>query len=202
MVLVLHVMVRVLLKMIKLKDLITEAQLSKYQIFSPGTGGSTNDFKWKKVPKVNDIRIYNMYDARGKCINKPYGSFWTSSYKEKYKGSEWTDWKKKKHPTWVSGMGAVFEVQSGVKILKIKSHNDYLKIQKKYPIKLGKFGYEDDFNCPSGDLYVDWPSIAKRYDGLQLAGSSMMIPMLGQWDVESTAWFSMRKLKFVGTAKV
>ena len=192
--------------MIKLKDLITEgAQLSKYQIFSPGTGGtSTHDFKWKKVPKPGQIRIYNMYDVNGHCINKPYGSFWTSSYKEKYKGSEWTDWKKKKQPSWVSGFGAVFEVQSGAKILKIKSHNDYMKIQKKYPFKLRDFGYEDEFSnkCPSGDLYVDWPSIAKKYDGLQLAGSSMMIPMLGQWDVESTAWFKMKKLKFVGTAKV
>ena len=98
-------------------------------------------------------------------------------------------------------MGAVFEVQSGAKILKIKSHNDYMKIQKKYPFKKRDFGY-DDFNCPSGELYMDWPSLAKKYDGLQLAGSSMMIPMLGQWDVESTAWFSMKKLKFVGTTSV
>ena len=178
--------------MIKLKDLITEAQLSKYQIFSPGTGGSTYDFVWKKVPKVNDIRIYNMYDARGKCINKPYGSFWTSSYKEKYKGSEWTDYKKKKFPDWHSSMGAVFKVKSGAKILKIRNHKDYMKIQKKFPMRV---------ECPSGELYLNWGKVSKKYDAVQLTNTDY-VPMLGQWDVESTAWFNMKKLEFVGTTKV
>ena len=30
------------------------------------------------------------------CINKPRGGFWTSSYKQKFKGSHWTDYKKKR----------------------------------------------------------------------------------------------------------
>ena len=193
--------------MIKLKDLLNEAQLSKLQIFSPGTGGtlakgqSNMKFDPSKVP-TGRLNVSSVVQYGGQCFNKPTGVFWTSSYKQKFKGSAWTDFKKKEFPAWHSGMGAVFEIKGSPKILKIKSHNDYLKIQKKYPMKLGKFGYEDDFNCPSGDLYVDWPSIAKKYDGLQLAGSSMMIPMLGQWDVESTAWFKMKNLKFVGTAKV
>ena len=182
--------------MIKLKDLLIEAaQLSKYQIFAPGTGGKEHGnmkFNPNRIP-TGQLKIYSSYDLGGRCFNKPIGAFWTSSYKQKLKGSEWTDFKKKKFPDWHSSMGAVFEVQSGVKILKIRNHKDYMKIQKKFPMRV---------ECPSGELYLNWRKVSKVYDGVQLAGSTMSIPMLGQWDVESTAWFNMKKLKFVGTTEV
>ena len=184
--------------MIKLKDLITEAaQLSKLQIFSPGTGGKQS-LNWKfnpeKIP-TGRLNVSSMVQYGGMCHNKPVGIFWTSSYKQKFKGSAWTDFKKKRFPKWHSSMGAVFELQSGAKILKIRSHSDYMKIQEKFPLDASK-------KCPSGHMYMDWGKLSKKYDGFQLAGSTMSIPMLGQWDVESTAWFNMRKLKFVGTTKV
>ena len=178
--------------MIKLIDLLTEApQLSKYQIFAPGTGGRhhTNwKFDPKKVP-TGRLRIGNQMA----CSNKPKNAFWTSSYKAKFKGSDWTDYKKKEFPHWHRSMGAVFELKGSPKILKIRNHNDYMKVQKKFPMRV---------ECPSGELYLNWRKVSKVYDGVQLAGSTMSVPMLGQWDVESTAWFNMRKLKFVGTTKV
>ena len=189
--------------MIKLKDLLNEAQLSKYQIFAPGTGGldkgSANmRFNPEKVPRGR-LKVYSMFEVNGNCFNKPWGVFWTSSYKQKFKGSAWTDFKKKRFPKWHSSMGAVFELQSGAKILKIKSHSDYMKVQKKFPFKTkdAYFG-----KCGAGDMYLDWTKVSKVYDGFQMAGSQDSIPMLGQWDVESTAWFNMKKLEFVGTTKV
>jgi len=179
--------------MIYLKHLLPEAaQLSKYQIFAPGTGGSNFKFNPNKVP-TGQLKIYSSYDLGGQCFNKPVGAFWTSSYKQKFKGSEWTKYKKWKFPDWHSSMGAVFELKSSPKILKIRNHKDYMKIQKKFPMSV---------ECPSGELYLNWRKVSKVYDGVQLAGSTMSIPMLGQWDVESTAWFNMKKLKFVGTTKV
>jgi len=178
--------------MINLKDLLNEAQLSKYQIFAPGTGGGNFKFNPSKVP-TGQLKIYSSYDLGGQCYNKPHGAFWTSSYKQKFKGSEWTDYKKWKFPDWHSSDGAVFEVQSGAKILKIRNHKDYMKVQKKFPMRV---------ECPSGELYLNWRKLSKKYDGFQLAGSTMSVPMLGQWDVESTAWFNMKKLKFVGTTKI
>ena len=81
--------------MIKLMDLITEAaQLSKYQIFAPGTGGWNFKFDPNKVP-TGKLRV-GMQLA---CLNKPKGAFWTSSYKQKFKGSHWTDYKKKRFPS-------------------------------------------------------------------------------------------------------
>ena len=182
--------------MIKLKDLITEAaQLSKLQIFSPGTGGKQS-LNWKfnpeKIP-TGRLNVSSMVQYGGLCHNKPVNVFWTSSYKQKFKGSAWTDFKKKKFPKWHSSMGAVFEIKGSPKILKIRNHNDYMKVQKKFPMRV---------ECPSGELYLNWRKVSKVYDGVQLAGSTMSIPMLGQWDVESTAWFNMKKLEFVGTTKI
>ena len=190
--------------MIKLKDLLFEAQLSKLQIFSPGTGGAMLP-GWKfdpnKVP-TGRLNVSSVVQYGGQCFNKPTGVFWTSSYKQKFKGSAWTDFKKKEFPTWHSGMGAVFEIKGSPKILKIKSHNDYMKIQKKFPYKKMDKHRDGRTDCPSGELYLDWGKVSKKYDGFQLAGSTDYIPMLGQWDVESTAWFNMSKLEFVGTTKV
>jgi len=180
----------------KLKDLLREAQLSKYQIFSPGTGGGmfhSMKFNPEKLP-TGELRIYSRYDKDGACFNKPYNAFWTSSYKQKFKGTAWTDLKKKKYPEWHTGEGAVFEIVGSPKILKIKNHNDYIKIQKKFS--------QNAESCPSGELYLDWRKLSKKYDGFQLAGSKYSAPLLAQWDVESTCWFNMKKLKFVGTTKV
>ena len=180
--------------MIKLKDLLNEAQLSKYQIFAPGTGGrefGNLKFNPTKIPSGR-LPILNMIRYRN-CINKPYNAFWTSSYKEKYKGSEWTDYKKKKFPDWHSSMGAVFKVKSGAKILKIRNHKDYMKIQKKLPMRV---------ECPSGELYLNWQKVSKKYDVFQFAGSKYSARLLGQLDVESNVWFNMSKLEFIGTTKV
>ena len=162
--------------------------MGKLQVFSPGTGGDSLRLQPGKFPK-GKLRGGSFMA----CNNKPNGAFWTSSYKSKFKGSDWTDWKKKEMKRWHSGIGAVFEVQSGAKILKIRNHKDYMKIQKKFPMRV---------ECPSGELYLNWKKVSKVYDGVQLAGSTMSIPMLGQWDVESTAWFNMKKLEFIGTTKV
>ena len=177
--------------MIKLRDILNEVQLSKYQLWATGTGGRGAgrwEFDGKKLPK-GKLKIYNPMS----CGNKPAGAFWTSSYKQKFKGSAWTDFKKKEFPTWHSGMGAVFEIKGSPKILKIKSHNDYLKVQKKFPMRV---------ECPSGELYLNWRKLSTKYDGFQFAGSKYSVPLLGQWDVESTVWFNMSKLEFIGTTKV
>ena len=183
--------------MIKLKDLLNEAQLSKYQIFSPGTGGKdfgNMKFNPSKIP-TGQLKIISMYDRGGDCVNKPYGAFWTSSYKQKFKGSAWTDYKKWKFPDWHTSMGAVFELKGSPKIAKVRNQKDYDKLVKKYPNDTSEMG------CGGGQYYLNWHKLANDFDGFQLA-SSKFIPGVHQWDVESTAWFNMRKLKFVGTTKV
>ena len=182
--------------MIKLKDLLNEAQLSKLQIFSPGTGGVSSQ-GWKfdpnKVP-TGRLDVSSAVQYGGRCFNKPQGVFWTSSYKQKFKGSAWTDWKKKNQPTWRTGMGAVFEIQGSPKIAKVRSNKDYDKLVKKYQNDTSDM-------CGGGQYYLNWHKLANDFDGFQLA-SSKFIPGVHQWDVESTVWFNMKKLNFIGTTKV
>ena len=180
--------------MIKLMDLLTEAaQLSKYQIFAPGTGGKEHgQFKFdpNKVP-TGKLRV-GMQMA---CQNKPRGGFWTSSYKQKFKGSAWTDYKKKRFPSWHSSMGAVFELKGSPKIAKVRNQKDYDKLVKKYQHDTS------DMGCSGGEYYLNWYKLSNDYDGFQLA-STKFIPGVHEWDVESTVWFNMKKLKFIGTTKV
>ena len=178
--------------MIKLMDLLTEAaQLSKYQIFAPGTGGSSFKFNPEKVP-TGKLKVGNFMA----CSNKPNGAFWTSSYKQRLKGSEWTKFKKRYFKKWVSGMGAVFEIQGSPKIARVRNQKDYDKLVKKYQHDV------TDMGCQFGNQYLNWHKLAKDYDGFQLASNIHILGLTEQWDVESTAWFNMKKLKFIGTTKV
>ena len=182
--------------MIKLMDLLNEATLTPYQIFSPGTGGKDmKNFKFdpNKVP-TGKLRVGNQMA----CQNKPQGGFWTSSYKPKLKGSEWTDWKRRNQPSWRTGMGAVFEVVGNPKLAIVNNQKDYAKLLKKYPNDFSKM-------CgKAGEYYLNCHDLAKHYDGFRLTmkGSRDFIPGVHEWDVESTAWFNMTKLKFLGTTKV
>ena len=57
--------------MIKLKDILNEVQLSKYQLFATGTGGRGGGnwkFDGKKLP-TGKLKIYNPMS----CGNKPAG---------------------------------------------------------------------------------------------------------------------------------
>ena len=48
------------------------------------------------------------------------------------------------------------------------------------------------------------PDQAKDFDGFRITykGSRDFIPGVHDWESESTAWFNMSKLKFLGTTKV
>ena len=181
--------------MIKLRDLITEAKVHRLQIFTPGTGGKGTNFKFnpKKIPR-GKLKIGIMLA----CLNKPNGAFWTSGYREKIKASDWSEWKRMNQPSWRTGMGAVFEVVGNPKLAIVNNQKDYAKLLKKYPNDFSKM-------CgKAGEYYLDWHNLAKHYDGFRLTykGSRDFIPGVHEWDVESTAWFNMKHLNFLGTTKV
>ena len=50
-------------------------------------------FDPNKVP-TGRLKVSSAVQYGGRCFNKPQGVFWTSSYKQKFKGSAWTDFKK------------------------------------------------------------------------------------------------------------
>lgn len=163
--------------MIKLKDLITERMDN--QVFLP---------KWKFDPSklpMGKLKI------TGDWMNKPIGAFWTSSWNMKTLSSGWADWTKSEMPDWNSGDGVVFEVKS-VKLYTIKNEKDYEKLREKFPYE-SKNLYGDDF--------LDWKKISKKYDAVHVK-NPYAHKALHCWDVESTAWFNMKPLKFIGTVAI
>jgi len=187
--------------MIKLKELLFEDKmprglsLGKLQVFSPGTGGPRKFnmiLEPGKFPK-GKLKVGSFMA----CVNKPNGAFWTSSYKSKFKGSDWTDYKKKNLKNWHSGIGAVFEIQGSPKIARVANFKQYDKLVKKYPHDTS------DMGCSHGDKYLNWYALSKDYDGFHLASERGFGPYgISGWDAESVAWFNMKPLKFVGTIKV
>ena len=177
--------------MIKLKDLLNEARLTPYQIFVTGTGGDKNfKFNPKKVP-TGRLKV----GSQMACQNKPVVGFWTSSYREKTKDTEWSEFTRTKIPHWHSGMGAVFKVVGSPKIAVVRNQKDYDKLVKKYQHDTS------DMGCPAGDQYLNWHELAKYYDGYHFAMSGKGPIGHLDWDVESVAWFNMSQLNFVGTIK-
>tara|TARA_Y100001963_G_scaffold77553_1_gene107473 strand:- start:485 stop:1030 length:546 start_codon:yes stop_codon:yes gene_type:complete len=180
--------------MIKLKDLIMESKVHRLQIFTTGTGGKKNmKFNPTKMP-TGKLRISNQMA----CQNKPEGGFWTSGYREKIKSSDWEEFKRMRIPSWKSGMGAVFQVVGNPKLAVVNNNKDYEKLMKKY----GASHYEK-MGCNGGRYYLNWHALSKHYDGFRLTfkGSRDYIPGVHEWDVESTVWFNMKKLQFLGTIK-
>ena len=132
------------------------------------------------------------------CQNKPKGGFWTSGYRKSIKGSDWSDWKSKNQPAWRTGFGAVFQVKGSPKLAVVNNNKDYEKLVKKYGMDVS------DMGCPGGQFYLNWHNLAKDYDGFRITYSAARnyIPGIHDWETESTAWFNMSKLKFLGTTKV
>ena len=161
--------------MIKLKDLLFEV---KDQLFAP-----RGKFDVSKLPKGR-LRIKN---DTGR--NKPEGAFWTSSWTGR--GSGWADWTKTDMPDWSSNKGVVFNVK-GAKVLTIDDDKDYEKTYDKFPIETRN----------PNEKYLDWAKISKKYDGVNIGGRALWNTNLKWWDVESSAWFNMSKLKLKGSVTV
>ena len=181
--------------MIKLKDLIIEAKVHRLQVFTTGTGGKKNmKFNPSKIP-TGKLKIGNQMA----CQNKPIGGFWTSSYREKTKDTDWEEFKGMRMPSWKSGMGAVFQVVGNPKLAIVNNNKDYEKLMKKYDAS-----HYEQMGCNGGRYYLNWHMLSKHYDGFRLTfkGSRDYIPGVHEWDVESTVWFNMNKLEFLGTIKV
>ena len=186
--------------MIKLKDLLNEASVHRLQIFTPGTGGKEHgNFKFdpSKIPVGDKGGKLNAGFAMS-CVNKPKGAFWTSGYRKSTQATDWSELKRKKYPQWRTGMGAVFEIVGSPKLCVINNNKDYDKVLKKYINDVSGMG------CAGGQFYLNWHALAKDYDGFRITyrAARDYIPGIHDWETESTVWFNMSKLKFLGTTKV
>tara|TARA_R110000823_G_scaffold153668_1_gene284449 strand:- start:309 stop:818 length:510 start_codon:yes stop_codon:yes gene_type:complete len=161
--------------MIKLKDLLFEF---KNQLFTPQGG----QIDLTKIPK-GKLRV-----SSWEHINKPKGAFWTSTHNTR--GSDWVDFAKYGFDWGDKLVSALLLKSTGGKILHIKSDRDYEKAYEKYPATS-----KSSSSLIQGKKWLDWKSLGKKYDAVHISNSALYNDNLYGWDVESTAWFNMGKLK-------
>jgi len=189
--------------MISLKEILKEAINYNLQVFVPGSA----KFDPEKLP-IGKLKIKSPYSAFG--VEKPDGAFWTSSYDNVIKTSDWSKWTRETMKDWSSNEAAVFSVIGSPKVFHIATPEDYKKLRDTFTIDYKealKYGIEA---LASG---IHWENVSKRYDAVHLVdywkarGSRENIQEnpayigLSSWDVESTAWFDMGFLKFKGMIK-
>jgi len=129
-----------------------------------------------KLPK-GKLKIKN-----DKFKNKPYGAFWTSTH-NKY-GSDWFELSKMYSDN-IPKKGLILTPKPSASILYIKNDVDYEKAYETFP-NISKIPFSK---------WLDWESVSKKYDGVNVSASALYNKNLTYWDVESTCWFNMDTLK-------
>ena len=153
-----------------------------YQLFMPKLASEI-----KKLPTGKlDIKEPGMSGG----FNKPYGAFWTSSWKGR--SSEWSEWVDSKMPHWKSNDGILLKVSHGAKVYTVKTLKDYEDIHKRYGFSFDETG-KGAKRRSRPYVGLNWKQLSKSYDGFQVV-SPRVHKDLEYWDAESTAWFNMNVL--------
>lgn len=137
--------------------------------------------------------------------NKPSGAFWTSSAIKRKGGytSEWYEFVKNTFPEWQTDYGFLFEVQPQALILE----SEFLDRFYDWSERTGRNTKEvsDWAKNHYGDTRMrsnyPWDTLAKHFDGVWHGGYRHNEFTYG-WDVESTAWFNTKMLKYKGAVRL
>lgn len=132
-----------------------------------------------------DDLINSIAPVRNEMFIKPRGGFWTSTYNKEY-GSEWIDWcKENEFSTSSTFNGFILYIKEGVRVYKVDSEQDLMKLFSMYELRT---------ELPIKAL--DFEKISKDYDGLHLTSRGQVETRLTYpynlygWDCECTLWFN------------
>lgn len=139
-----------------------------------------------KPRKENLIEVNN---NRG--FIKPQGGFWTSTYDQQLRGSEWVEAARdmwgENHPSQDTDNWWVLEPEEDIRIFTVDDFEDLKELVKHY-------NYEVPEMVITMFALLDFEKIAEKYDGIHLtsrgqAATRLSHPSLYGWDCESTLWF-------------
>jgi hypothetical protein len=139
--------------------------------------------------------------------NKPRSGFWTSSAREKAKGtytSEWYELVKQRFPDWQTDYGYLFEIVDNPLVFNLgdRSAGDFAEWADMYDKSTTKKRTDYDLSHRS-DLRMrfPWDILARHFDGTHCDAYGHDDFTYG-WDVESTVWFKTKFLKYRGAVKL
>ena len=172
------------------------------QMFSPsGVWGNPKKVDPSLFPKGREHVAHTRLHKPKTFMNKPYGgAFWTSSLARR-SSSDWIEWciRGSSPKDWPEEV-AIFEVNPNARILNLNNLVEYTGALRKYGVL--------DLDV-RGFRQLNWDKIKHDYDGatckpgydpLDLDRPHIVCP--ATWDVESTVWFNMDALKFLGTKDI
>jgi len=160
-------------------------QLNKYaKLLVKETVDITDDMRIVMTKTPLDLDINRKYSQE--IDMKPRG-FWYGF------GTEWIDWCKSEMPHWVGKYFYSVDIGSS-NILKIKSALELITFTKQYEISK----YPD---LPFFDrhTFIDWPSVANKYDGIEIAPYQYSVRYdymwYYGWDVASGCIWNLKNVK-------
>lgn len=136
--------------------------------------------------------------------NKPYGGLWTSTYLGEY-GSDWIQWAVREMGV-EECEGYVLTPKEDNNVYIIDSLEDMKKLLEEYGFfpsyveeEMEKITKKYGDYATYGFYYVDYESMAKQYDGMQLTKKGLddiekklqflTTSIFSNFDCESTIWF-------------
>lgn len=158
--------------------------------------------------KEETIPILTTFKEQPPGNNKPDSAFWTSSAIKKSNGTYTSDWYKfvqRTFPEWQTDYGYLFEVDASALVLE----SDYLdrfyqwtEFTDKFTKKMDTPQYSGYSNFSANlrmSVNYPWDTLARHFDGVHHSFNSWDSEAFTRgWDVESTAWFNTKFLKYKG----
>lgn len=149
--------------------------------------------KWHGMPRVRLVR--------GGMLNKPRGALWTSTLAGD-DTSDWNEWLTSEQPNWRTKQGVVIEVGPEATVAHLPTAQAVDAFLRDYGTTL-----EDDplTTMVFGGRVIDWPRVARDFDGVHVEWDALGHSALMGWDVESTAWLNsdhLTEVAFVDLAGI
>lgn len=159
--------------------------------------------------KEETIPILTTYKEQPPGNNKPDNAFWTSSAIKKSDGTYTSDWYKfvqRTFPEWQTDYGYLFEVDPSALILEsdyLDRFYEWVEFTDKFTKKIDTSHYSSFGHGVHMSMNYPWDTLARHFDGVHHSYNSWDSESFTRgWDVESTAWFSTKYLKYKGAVQL
>ena len=174
------------------------------------------DRDWREVKKQfpdeikeESIPVLTSYRESPPGDSKPAHAFWTSSAIALKDGTYTSDWNKLVHntfPEWQNDYGYLFEVDTSAIVLPSRDLDqfyEWAEFAHKFTKEVPDWA-KSEWSASRMRSNYPWDILARHFDGVHHGGygGGGYDEFTYGWDVESTAWFNTKVLKYKGAVKL
>jgi hypothetical protein len=172
-----------------------------------------DDARWREVKREipdeireDSVPILTGFMEQPPGSNKPDNAFWTSTAIALKFGRYTSDWYKfvqRVFPEWQTDYGFLFEVDHAAMVLDssyLEQFYEWVEFTNKFTKEVPNWA--DKYGSGRMRSNYPWDVMAHHFDGVRHHGRSYADDFTYGWDVESTAWFNTKYLKYKGAVKL